>query len=116
MPTGTVDRQVTMGDRDWRVEVRISDTVNPWLRRADIRRFSRGDARCVARIAHRFHRTVLEFMRRPLGFTLLEMLVALAVFAVLGLMSSQMVSRVLDVHKYPIARGERLGNCNGRCS
>ena len=48
-------------------------------------------------------------MRRPLGFTLLEMLVALAVFAVLGLMSSQMVSRVLDVHKIAIARGERLG-------
>ena len=36
MPTGTVDRQVTMGGRDWRVEVRISDTVNPFLRRADI--------------------------------------------------------------------------------
>ena len=36
MPTGTLDRQVTMGGRDWRVEVRISDTVNPWLRRADI--------------------------------------------------------------------------------
>jgi general secretion pathway protein I len=36
MPTGTVDRQVTMGGREWRVEVRISDTVNPWLRRADI--------------------------------------------------------------------------------
>jgi general secretion pathway protein I len=36
MPTGTVDRQVTMGGRDWRVEIRISETVNPWLRRADI--------------------------------------------------------------------------------
>ena len=36
MPTGTVDRQVTMGGRDWRVEVRVSETVNPWLRRADI--------------------------------------------------------------------------------
>jgi general secretion pathway protein J len=48
-------------------------------------------------------------MRRSLGFTLLEMLVALAVFAVLGLMSSQMVSRVLDVHKIVTARGERLG-------
>lgn len=48
-------------------------------------------------------------MRRLLGFTLLEMLVALAVFAVLGLMSSQMVSRVLDVHKVASARGERLG-------
>ena len=48
-------------------------------------------------------------MSRTRGFTLLEMIVALAVFAVLGLMSSQMVSRVLDVHKVAIARGERLG-------
>ncbi len=48
-------------------------------------------------------------MRRSLGFTLLEMLVALAVFAVLGLMSSQMVSRVLDAHKIATTRGERLG-------
>src|SRR5690242_13814949 len=49
-------------------------------------------------------------MRRTHGFTLLEMLVALAVFAVLGLMSSQMVTRVLDVHKAAIERGERLGD------
>jgi general secretion pathway protein J len=49
-------------------------------------------------------------MRYLRGFTLLEMLVALAVFAVLGLMSSQMVTRVLDVHKAAIERGERLGD------
>ena len=36
MPTGTVGRQVAMGGRDWHVDVRISDTSNPWLRRADI--------------------------------------------------------------------------------
>ncbi len=48
-------------------------------------------------------------MRRANGFTLLEMLIALAVFAVLGLMSSQMVTRMLDVHKVAVARGERLG-------
>jgi general secretion pathway protein J len=47
-------------------------------------------------------------MRTTRGFTLLEMLVALAVFAVLGLMSSQMVRRILDVHTVAIARGERL--------
>ena len=35
-PTGTNARQVTMGGRDWRVEVKISDTTNPLLRRADI--------------------------------------------------------------------------------
>ena len=49
-------------------------------------------------------------MRSVRGFTLLEMLVALAVFAVLGLMSSQMVTRVLDVHKAAIERGDRLGD------
>jgi len=48
-------------------------------------------------------------MDRRRGFTLLEMLIALAVFAVLGVMSSQMVTRVLDIHKAAIARGERLG-------
>ena len=42
------------------------------------------------------------------GFTLLEMLVALAVFAVLGLMSSQMLSRILVVHEVATERGQRL--------
>jgi len=42
------------------------------------------------------------------GFTLLEMLVALAVFAVLGLMSSQMLSRILVVHEVATTRGQRL--------
>jgi len=36
MPTGTMGRDVTMAGREWRVSVRISDTTNPWLRRADI--------------------------------------------------------------------------------
>lgn len=36
------------------------------------------------------------------------MLVALAVFAVLGVMSSQMLTRILDVHDVASARGERL--------
>jgi general secretion pathway protein J len=40
---------------------------------------------------------------------LLEILVALAVFAVLGLMSSQLVSRMIAVHDVAIGRGERLG-------
>lgn len=45
---------------------------------------------------------------RPRGFTLLEMLVALAVFALLGLMSSQLVTRMIDVHAVTLDRGERL--------
>ena len=36
MPTGTVGRQVAMAGREWRVEVKVSDTTNPWLRRADV--------------------------------------------------------------------------------
>ena len=36
IPTGTKTRDVTMGGRDWRVDVKISDTTNPLLRRADI--------------------------------------------------------------------------------
>jgi len=36
IPTGDVARQVTMGGRDWRVEVRTSDTTSPLLRRADV--------------------------------------------------------------------------------
>lgn len=36
MPTGKDSRQVTMSGRNWAVEVRISDTTHPWLRRADI--------------------------------------------------------------------------------
>ena len=42
------------------------------------------------------------------GFTLLEILVALAVFAVLGLMSSQLVTRMIDVHEATVSRGDRL--------
>jgi len=36
MPTGKDSRQVTMAGRDWVVDVRISDTTHPWLRRADV--------------------------------------------------------------------------------
>jgi general secretion pathway protein J len=47
-------------------------------------------------------------MRAARGFTLLEMLVALSVFAILGLMSSQLVSRMIGVHEAALGRGERL--------
>ena len=36
IPTTTITHQVEMGGREWRVEVRTSETSNPMLRRADI--------------------------------------------------------------------------------
>lgn len=36
IPTGTITHQVEMGGREWRVDVRTSETSNPMLRRADI--------------------------------------------------------------------------------
>jgi general secretion pathway protein J len=47
-------------------------------------------------------------MRRAAGFTLVEMLVALGIFALLGLMSSQLVGRIMDVQEAVGVRGERL--------
>lgn len=44
------------------------------------------------------------------GFTLLEMLVALAVFAVLGVMASQLLARMVDVHDVASGRGQRLAD------
>ncbi len=42
------------------------------------------------------------------GFTLLEMLVALAIFAVIGVISSQLVGRIVDHHAVLSERGARL--------
>ncbi|NJN51896.1 MAG: type II secretion system minor pseudopilin GspJ [Gammaproteobacteria bacterium] len=42
------------------------------------------------------------------GFTLIEMLVALGIFALLGLISSQLLTRIIDVQDAVGARGERL--------
>ena len=36
IPTSTITHQVEMGGREWRVEVRTSETSNPMLRRADV--------------------------------------------------------------------------------
>jgi general secretion pathway protein I len=36
VPTTTITHQVEMGGREWRVEIRTSETSNPMLRRADI--------------------------------------------------------------------------------
>ena len=44
----------------------------------------------------------------PRGFTLMEMLVALAVFAVVGLVCGQLVSRTLGNYEIVGQRGERL--------
>ncbi len=46
-------------------------------------------------------------MRRP-GFTLIEVLVALAVFAVIGVMSNRLLTQVIDLGELTEARGERL--------
>ena len=42
------------------------------------------------------------------GFTLIEMLVALAIFAVIGVMSNQLLMQVIDLGERTEARGERL--------
>ena len=44
------------------------------------------------------------------GFTLMEMLIVFAVFALMGVMASQIVSRVLDNHEILSARGDRLAD------
>lgn len=46
-------------------------------------------------------------MRRS-GFTLIEMLVALAVFAVIGLMSNRLLIQIIDMEEITKVRGERL--------
>ena len=53
-------------------------------------------------------RTRAESMPRSRGFTLLELMVAIAIFAVLGLMSSQMLNNMIRHHGIIDTRGERL--------
>ncbi len=36
IPTGNVTHQVAMGGRDWRIDIRTTDTTSPLLRRADV--------------------------------------------------------------------------------
>ena len=45
---------------------------------------------------------------RRCGFTLVEMLVALAVFAVIGLMSNQLLTQIIGLGELTQVRGERL--------
>jgi general secretion pathway protein J len=45
---------------------------------------------------------------RSQGFTLIEMLIVFAVFALIGVISSQIVTRVIDNQRTMGARGERL--------
>ena len=44
------------------------------------------------------------------GFTLIEMLVALAVFAVIGIISAQLLSQMISFTDTAQSRGERLVN------
>ena len=44
-----------------------------------------------------------------LGFTLIEILVALFIFAVVGLISAQLLSRTVDAYELLDDRGQRLG-------
>ena len=47
-------------------------------------------------------------MRRRRGFTLLEIVVALAVFAVIGVLSSQLLMRMVDITRAAESRGNAL--------
>ena len=46
--------------------------------------------------------------KRTLGFTLIELMVAIVVFAVLGLMSAQLLNSMIRQHEIIDVRGERL--------
>ncbi len=45
MPTGRSSERVFMGDREWRIEVEVSDTSHPWLRRVELTTFEVVDDR-----------------------------------------------------------------------
>lgn len=47
-------------------------------------------------------------MQRSAGFTLIEILIAIGIFALIGLASGQMLGRVMDISEHNEARTERL--------
>ena len=50
-----------------------------------------------------------QFPNRQSGFTLMEILVALFIFAVVGLISAQLLGRTVNAYKVLDDRGQRLG-------
>lgn len=51
---------------------------------------------------------VRHFRERPRGFTLIEILIVLAIFSIIGLIGAQLVTRVLDNNRVLSERGARL--------
>lgn len=47
---------------------------------------------------------------RACGFTLIEIMVALLIFAVIGMISSQLLSQVIDSHEHLSERGQRTSD------
>ena len=47
---------------------------------------------------------------RTCGFTLIEIMVALLIFAVIGMISSQLLSQVIDSHEHLSKRGQRTAD------
>jgi len=50
LPTGRSQERVFMGGREWRLEIEVQDTSNPWLRRVEVDVFEVVDSRPIGPI------------------------------------------------------------------